>query len=196
MAFLVATESSPGSFWPQLVQQLVTLEQVLGFPSGKVTCRTFQFHFHYLNIMSLQSEAFKLSAKGRPTQITHWINCGRKFTHLPVIPDLVSYVASFNNWWRSLQPETRVVTEGVITRDVEAEESWEKTRKGGVNGFVTVLICLAVWLRSTSSETEREICEVAIQDVLWVVERMISRGNAPKRALEDVEDVEDVTSVK
>jgi hypothetical protein len=61
-----------------------------------------------------------------------------------------------------------------------------------VNGFVTVLICLAVWLRATSSATEQEVCETAIRDVLWVANQMIMQG-APKRASEDVEDV---TSVK
>lgn len=61
-----------------------------------------------------------------------------------------------------------------------------------MNGFVTVLICLAVWLRATSSATEQEVCETAIRDVLWVANQMIMQG-APKRASEDVEDV---TSVK
>jgi hypothetical protein len=92
-----------------------------------------------------------------------------------------------------MQPGTHTIASGVLTRDVRTKETWEKTRKGGTNGFVTVLICLAMWLRATSSKNEQEICEVAIQDVLWVLDQMISQGNPAKHASEDVEDV---TSVK
>jgi hypothetical protein len=51
MEFLTATESPPGSFWPQIVEQLVTFERLLGFPSGKVTIITFSY-FHYLIVIS------------------------------------------------------------------------------------------------------------------------------------------------
>jgi hypothetical protein len=45
LEFLNATESPPGSSWPQLVQRLVTLDQLLGFPSGKVILISFGLLF-------------------------------------------------------------------------------------------------------------------------------------------------------
>jgi hypothetical protein len=130
-----------------------------------------------------------LSAKGRPQPITHWINCGRKFTQIPEISDLAAYSKSFNTWWASLQPGSRVTSSG-LTRDVSAGETWAKTKKGGLNGFNSVVIALSFWLHNAKTEAQLQEFEEVLEDVLWVCNQMLAESNVSgKRPREDGEEI-------
>jgi hypothetical protein len=65
-------------------------------------------------------------------------------------------------------------------------ETWSKTRKGGVNGFYSVVLALSFWLNAATSDLEKTKCEEAICDVFWVSDQMIATQKpSSKRASPD-----------
>lgn len=129
-----------------------------------------------------------LSASGRPPAVSHWIQCGRKFSSPPKISDLAVFANSFNVWWTSLQPTSRITSDnGRLSRNVTPDEAWSKTRKGGKNGFYTILLTLSFWIRRATLPAEQSAYENLIDDVVWVVNQMLGSTvpTHPKRAGED-----------
>jgi len=127
-----------------------------------------------------QNESVKLAAQGCPVVVTHWINCGRKLNRLPVISDLSEYGKSFNLWWASLQPATRIVSPGVLSRNIDGGETWVKVRKGSINGFYTAILALSFWHHSTLTSAQRRECNEVIEDALWVADQLIGHLKHPR----------------
>ncbi|KAJ7635992.1 hypothetical protein DFH06DRAFT_921773, partial [Mycena polygramma] len=82
-----------------------------------------------------------LTSTGRPDAVTWWIQRARKPT--PAISDLPQFVAEWQGWWKSLNPEWRV-SEGEMMRREDGRK-WECLEAHGMNGMLSVLICLKWW---------------------------------------------------
>jgi hypothetical protein len=125
--------------------------------------------------------------------VTHWINCGRKFSHPPDVPDLDAYAKSFNNWWTSIQPESRISSSG-LTHNVSAAEEWTKIKKGGPNGFNTVLIALSFWLQNVKTKPQQRKCEAVMEDILWAADQMLIKCTVPSKRPHDESDSDESNS--
>ncbi|KAI0054879.1 hypothetical protein BV25DRAFT_1790807, partial [Artomyces pyxidatus] len=86
----------------------------------------------------------KLSTISRPPEISWWVQRHRVYEKPPVIKDLKAYGIGFRKWWEGLQPLWRGDS-WPLERATPVGEKWTKTRKGGANGFVMVVIALAWW---------------------------------------------------
>ena len=119
----------------------------------------------------------------------HWINCRCKFNNVPEILGVTDYIKSFKEWWASLQPAGRITASGAFTHTISDGETWGKTQKGGPNGFNTVLIALSFWLGAvTKAKAEPKECEEMIQDVLWVVDSMLTALKHSKKRVRDEDE--------
>ena len=81
-------------------------------------------------------------------------------------------------WWRKLQPEWRQHAADTALenlREPVLEEKWERTCIGGPNGMFSVILTLAWWIAELDGKTEDNLI-VALDDVKWVLSKMIENG--------------------
>jgi hypothetical protein len=88
-------------------------------------------------------EVGRPTASGRPEVVSQWISRARSVTWRPNILDVKGYEAKYNEWWKRLQPEWRVVNGRV---DVGLTQgNWESLRLPGLNGFLSIISALFYW---------------------------------------------------
>lgn len=116
----------------------------------------------------------KLTADGRPWQLSDWLARGRKYQCPPPIDKAPAYASAWRGWWSSIQPAWR--TEGatwpMLKKDVEGEK-WVDVMKGGASGIFLAILSVSWWFAQCGAGNERDECEEAIMDICWVLERMI-----------------------
>ncbi|KAH9972532.1 hypothetical protein BGW80DRAFT_1119794, partial [Lactifluus volemus] len=118
------TKDGP-SEWKKILQRWVTLERALKFPSGK-------------------GPAYTISRKHRPDHINTWIQSGREV--VPPIKDVATFSWSWKQWWATLQPpQRRDDNTSKLKRLALGIDSWADLRKGGVNGFYSIISGLSWW---------------------------------------------------
>jgi hypothetical protein len=112
-------------------------------------------------------EVGRLTASGRPEVVSQWISRARSVTWRPVL-DVKSYEAKYNEWWKRLQPDWRVVNGRV---DVNLTQgNWESLRMPGLNGFLSILSALFYWgLAVQGKATHRNAWLFAVQDCHLVI---------------------------
>ena len=75
------------------------------------------------------------TTSGRPEVVSQWISRAWSVTWRPNILDVKGYEAKYNEWWKRLQPDWRVVNGQV---DVGLTQgNWESLRLPGLNGFLS-----------------------------------------------------------
>jgi len=88
-------------------------------------------------------EVGRPTASGRPEVVSQWISRARSVTWRPNILDVKGYEAKYNEWWKRLQPDWRVVNGRV---DVGLTQgNWESLRLPGLNGFLSIISALFYW---------------------------------------------------
>ena len=123
----------------------------------------------------IQGPSVTLSSKQRPDIVSHWIKCGRRTDPQPNISDVSKYSAAWWEWWADLQPQSRKgEDQSHLRQSVEDGESWAGLRKGGVNGIFNVIAAISWWLQVVQTRNEIEDVERAIDDVLWVIGRIVA----------------------
>ncbi|KAI0057518.1 hypothetical protein BV25DRAFT_1841623 [Artomyces pyxidatus] len=142
--------------WRASLRLWCQLECMLGFPSR-------------------EEKKNKLIASGRPKAMAFWLKRGRDYEKPPVIDDFSAYIDEFRAWWIELQPAWRG-TEWPLVRTTPTGEEWEKTKRGGANGFVIALIMLSWGAGGKLEEGERRQMASMIEDVRWVLEAMVTGG--------------------
>ncbi|KAL0566190.1 SERTA domain-containing protein 3 [Marasmius crinis-equi] len=141
----------------------------------------------------LQFEGSKLSAKGRPTWVTEWIQRGRSPTYLKPNHDVYKFLEDWWKWWKLLQPDWRGFNDAgrlYLPEEYPEGGSWDTLRVGGSNGLTSVLAGLvyaAVQLsRLSSSGTGREKgeakkarldCAAAVEDVNYVLQCLLASSS-------------------
>ncbi|KAI0062046.1 hypothetical protein BV25DRAFT_1784395, partial [Artomyces pyxidatus] len=125
-SFFLATMD--GKEWHDCVENWTRFEKMQGYPDRKD-----------------RTQWVKTAA--RPEQFSDWSKRHRNYANVPTIADPDEYAQSWRDWWVSLQPTWR--TEGAVAwpllRDIGKEKDWTDLRKGGMNGFLCILIVLAWW---------------------------------------------------
>ncbi len=114
-----------------------------------------------------------LTANSRPRAITDWIQRARAPNYRPVIKSVSKFAESFAAWWSTMQPSWRVAN----SRD-ELSGDWEKIRRPGVNGLLSVMAALFFWgdaMKNTeaASNNEQATWLKALNDVMYVLESLI-----------------------
>ena len=128
----------------------------------------------------------KLQTKYRPAQVTKWVNNGRKYDSQPdVSRELKSFVTSWWKWWTLLQPPSRQ-NGAKLSREVANGESWHEICKGSQNGLFTVVLCLAWWRRAASTSAQIKEFQVALEDVIWVIDHLVGKGKRSREGNDDV----------
>ena len=93
------------------------------------------------------------TTSGRPEVVSQWISRARSVTWRPNILDIKGYEAKYNEWWKRLQPDWRVVNGKV---DVGLTQgNWESLRLPGLNGFLSIIASLFYWGLGLQGEMAR-----------------------------------------
>ncbi|KAI0059385.1 hypothetical protein BV25DRAFT_1773930, partial [Artomyces pyxidatus] len=92
-----------------------------------------------------QDKQHKLAASGRPKEVGWWVQRHRVYEKPPAITDVRAYGGTLKGWWASLQPSWRGAAWPLTKGEEPEDENWDKTRKGGANGIVMLVIALAWW---------------------------------------------------
>ena len=125
-------------------------------------------------LMGHQDLKKKLTAEGRPWQLSDWLTRGRKYQSPPPIDKAPAYASTWREWWSLIQPDWRTdgVTWPMLKKDVE-DEKWTDAMKGGMNGIFLAILSVSWWYAQCGAGDERNECKEAILDICWVLERMI-----------------------
>ena len=102
---------------------------------------------------------------------------------MPKVINLVEFSTSWWSWWRTLQPEWRLLSDGTLSREVPGtNKDWEKICRGGCNGFFVVIMTLAWWVTAVDGKADDEDLLRALGETTWVMDCMIqSLGEARKQ---------------
>ncbi|KAH9911960.1 uncharacterized protein BXZ73DRAFT_17427, partial [Epithele typhae] len=118
------------TWWHDLVGQWLAFEEHMATGNGVQVCKS-------------------LPAKGRPEVVKYWLSRGRQYiaNKLPTVKNPSLFSATFERWWRRLQPAWRQVEDvgQPLPREVPPDGSWSDLALGGPNGLFVVLMCLAWW---------------------------------------------------
>ncbi|KAH9977014.1 hypothetical protein BGW80DRAFT_1167072, partial [Lactifluus volemus] len=147
------TKDGP-SEWKKVLQQWVTLERVLKFPSGKVS--------------------YTISRKHRPDHINTWIQSGQEV--VPPIKNIAMFSWSWKQWWATLQPpQQRDDNTSKLKRLALGIDSWADLRKGEVNSFYSIISGLSWWLQAIDDSDANQLQDFTetLDDVSWALEQMV-----------------------
>ncbi|KAJ8472367.1 hypothetical protein ONZ51_g8553 [Trametes cubensis] len=160
--------------WCNAVKVWMKFEEILGYPSG-------------------QGPDSRLPTKKRPMQVRQWIQAHRQYEKPPTVK-ATEYGATWVLWWRELQPEIRLDAAGGLQRppvDVLKGGSWGVLRRGGPNGFFLVLLALSWWVKSAVDGRDVKNAFAMVEDVLWVLDTMLSAPEVGEDGEEGGEDGEE-----
>ncbi|KAJ7156552.1 hypothetical protein C8R43DRAFT_883837, partial [Mycena crocata] len=119
-----------------------------------------------------------LPTKGRPVQVTNWINRGQRGKRHcdTTVADPEAYEQQWQGWWDSLQPGWRTLDgDGCWSKTEYGEQGkeWGALYQWGVNGTLSVLASLYFWGYAVRSDSTRRLpWEAAVNDVAWMLEGM------------------------
>lgn len=82
-----------------------------------------------------------------------------------------------------LQPSCRG-SDWPLRRDVGEDQDWPELIKGGKNGFKMILVAMNWWLRGVQSETETNQALSVLEDIVFVLEKMLKKAGGQKRPAE------------
>ncbi|TDL14788.1 hypothetical protein BD410DRAFT_703192, partial [Rickenella mellea] len=97
--------------------------------------------------MLILSQAHRLGTSGRPEEVHVWLKGGRRLNVLPEI-DVADFATQWRKWWTRLQPVVRIPSTAAgwpLLRPASADIDWSRTRRGGRNGLLVVVITLMWW---------------------------------------------------
>lgn len=99
------------------------------------------------------------------------------------VTNTTKYKASWQAWWKGLQPKWRLLEDGTFLQEVpDTGEEWEVLRRGGPNGFFIILFALAWWAKAMKGEDDTGLLN-AVEDVTWVIRCMADKCTADKPAM-------------
>lgn len=135
-----------------------------------------------------QGKLFELGAVRRPSEVGLWIKRGHPESELEHIPYDMRNVDKFGtkvrNWWIVLQPSCRG-SDWPLRREVGDDQDWSELTKGGKNGFKMILVAMNWWLRGVRSESETNQALSVLEDIVYVLEKMVKQVGERKRTAED-----------
>jgi hypothetical protein len=124
------------------------------------------------NDLFMKGQSFIISRKNRPEQVDVWIRSGREV--LPQISNLAAYSESWKHWWATLQPSERRDGESSNLKKVALGiNSWAELRKGGINGFYSIISSLSWWLQAIDDSQQLQDFIQTLGDVSWALEQMV-----------------------
>lgn len=117
-----------------------------------------------------------------------WIKKGHPEENIEEIPYARASVNKFGqkvrSWWTVLQPAARG-NDWPLLRDIKEDESWPELMKGGRTGFKLIMVALNWWLRGTASVSEENQALSMLEDVVFVLEKMLEKSQGNKRKAEE-----------
>ncbi|EIW79115.1 hypothetical protein CONPUDRAFT_26986, partial [Coniophora puteana RWD-64-598 SS2] len=124
--------------------------------------------------MSLQGPAGMLDSKDRPQEVRWWIARKHLVTVRPSIPDVKTFAGHWWRWWACLQPEWREITapSGLSHSPLPRhgrDGDCSALDKPGINGFLSIVVCLKWWGFETAAASKDPQWLAAIQDTKWVM---------------------------
>ncbi|EIW77719.1 hypothetical protein CONPUDRAFT_156906 [Coniophora puteana RWD-64-598 SS2] len=156
------------NLYTQLLEEWLRLEQSADFASP-------------------QGPAGMLDSKERPREVHWWIARKRLFTVRPSIPDVDKFAGQWWKWWVRLQPEWREIAapSGPSPSPLPRhglDGDWSALDKPGINGFLSVVVCLKWWGSETATASNDPLWVTAVEDTKWVMNCIVrarSRRDEP-----------------
>ena len=99
-------------------------------------------------------------------------------------------------WWEGLQPSWRQQETWPLSRDPPTDGDWVVLRRGGINGFFLVVMCLSWWAPVARLAKERQAFDEARDDVAWVLERLLESHGTSSGAKRPAEESKNATTSK
>ncbi|KAJ7180899.1 hypothetical protein C8R46DRAFT_885852, partial [Mycena filopes] len=99
-----------------------------------------------------------LSTQERPTEVGWWIQRARKGT--PPIRDVGAFAKAWKGWW-------------AVLRRQEDDGALKELGARGVNGLLSVVMCLKWWRKALRAAKDSEWAE-SVVDVTWVLRQLIA----------------------
>jgi hypothetical protein len=137
-----------------------------------------------------------VGGEGRPTEIHAWIKSGRgirqKGWYDAGVTNLADYVRRWWSWWDSLQPswrKRRADNKWEISGEYMENCDWDSLWFPGQNGCIGIVAGLYFWGCSRNAlggddewtGANREDWEMAVKDVVWMIEGLEQALLAPKK---------------
>ena len=89
------------------------------------------------------------------------------------VSDVQSYCKSWVMWWTSCQPAWRQEKGWLLPRECPSSTNWVKLGARGQNGLFVVIMSTTWWATSIKSEEDWVWFDTAVDDVKWVIDRVI-----------------------
>ena len=99
--------------------------------------------------------------------------------HIPFVPDASAYHKGWVKWWMDCQPPWRKGSEWPLPKEQVGNTTWGKLSARGQNGFFLVVMSATWWAASLKSTDDRCLFDEAMDDMCWVLERILEAGLAP-----------------
>jgi len=115
----------------------------------------------------------------RPQEVAHW---GREHGPMPSIMNVPQFELDWVSWWRSCQPKWRPTNEWPYPRDDAEDRDWTRLNVTGPHGLFAIIVSTSWWAASMDSEFDRTLFNAAIEDLHWVLERLICSHSQPRAA--------------
>ncbi|KAJ7665859.1 hypothetical protein DFH06DRAFT_1385485 [Mycena polygramma] len=153
-----------GEGWEECVWVFVCFEEASGFPAERVRV--------------------PVTPARKNLGVDSWINLGRKSWAPSVTATPEQYGKWFWMWWRGLQPEARLIGDGVMSR--ASDIVWDGIRDlSGKNGMLQVMMVLMWWgakaHANDASAESRMDWQLAMEDVRWAMDEMVKEGKLSKK---------------
>lgn len=115
---------------------------------------------------------------------------GRSFTsdRLPHVNDIDAYGRAWIAWWTACQPSWRRCGGWPLPREHGERVNWGKLGARGQNGIFTVIMSTTWWAASLQPTDHRGTFDEAVDDVQWVIERILESLHAPALAVPETAD--------
>jgi hypothetical protein len=118
----------------------------------------------YMSLNEFPQEPMNLTNISRPIEVAQWIARARRVNYTPNIVNLNKYEAQWWAWWTKCQPTWRSGDlRSAANLVVPVNADWSQTKRGGLNGILSILIALAFWRDCISQDSAGWNC--AVEDV-------------------------------
>ena len=120
----------------------------------------------------------RLSLKSRPQEVVDW---GHQRNSFPAISDIERFHKEWIVWWTSCQPKWRSTETWPYSHDDAGDKDWARLNVTGPHGLFAIVISASWWAGSMSSDPLCAAFSAAIEDLHWVMERLINVNSESQR---------------
>lgn len=101
---------------------------------------------------------------------------------MPSITNVPRFELDWVSWWSSCQPKWRPTNEWPHPRDDAEGGDWSRLNVTGPHGLFAIILSTAWWAASMDSDSDHALFNAAIEDLHWVLEKLVCSSSQPRAA--------------